>query len=56
MGPNHYIPVYKSETKPVVGHNYVWPTFQLLTSTLCKEEDDREIKIEFFRSMKNGKH
>ena len=28
----------------------------LLTATLCKEEGDRPIKIEFFKSSKNGKH
>lgn len=27
-----------------------------MTSTLCKEENDREIKIEFFQSQKSGKH
>jgi hypothetical protein len=56
MGPNHYIPVYKSETKTSNGHIYSWNKFELLTSTICKEEDDREIKIEFFKSMKSGKH
>ena len=27
-----------------------------MSSTLCKEEDDRLIKIEFYKSQKNGKH
>ncbi len=48
LSPGHYIPVYKSELKTISGRSFPWAKFSLLTSTLCKEEDDREIKIEFF--------
>ena len=51
------MPVYKSELAPL-GHanHFRWNKVQVLSSTLCKEEENREIRIEFYKSMKNGKH
>ena len=49
MGPNNYVPVYKSEIKPAHVGKFIWNKFAILTSVLCKEEDDREIKVEYFR-------
>lgn len=57
LAPQHYVPVFKSEIKEVnQNFSFLWNKVDLLTSTLCKEEDLREIKIEFFKSAKNGKH
>ena len=50
ISPGHYIPIYKSEIKPAEGNNFNWAKFSLLTSNLCKEENDREIRIDFYKS------
>lgn len=58
MSPNNYVPVYKSELAPMdhATAGYKWNKVSVLTSTLCKEEDTREIRIDFYKSMKNGRH
>lgn len=56
ISPGHYVPIYKSEIKPVDRGVFEWAKFSLLTSTLCKEEIDREIRIDFYKSAKSGKH
>lgn len=39
-------------------HNgvYEWNTVSLLTSEMANEDVDREIRIEFFKSQKSGRH
>lgn len=56
LGPQNYKPIYKSEIKPAQMGRYMWNDVSLLTSDLCNEDPDREIKIEFFKSSKTGKH
>ena len=50
ISPGHFIPIYKSEIKPCTGQNFEWAKFSVLTSNLCKEENDREIRIDFYKS------
>ena len=54
--PNQYVPIYKSEIVAVNDRYYKWKMFEVMTSALCKEEDDRDIRIDFYRSAKSGKH
>lgn len=56
MGPNNYKPVYKSEITSSIGGRYTWNLVSILTSELANEELEREIRLEFFKSQKNGKH
>ena len=58
LNPVSWIPIYKSESVPknISKGLYFWKKVQILTSTLCKEEEDRPIKLEVFKSFKNGKH
>eukprot|EP00347_Sterkiella_histriomuscorum_P017569 403348833 len=55
---NEQIPIYKSEiqqyNRQLAG--YQWIQIKLLTSLLCNEEEDRNINIEFYKSMKNNAH
>lgn len=56
IGSRTYKPIYKSEIKESLGGTFAWNFVSLLTSELANEELEREIKIEFFRSNKNGNH
>ena len=49
-------PIYKSEIKSYIGNNFAWNLVSTLTSELCNEEPERDIRIEFFKSQKSGKH
>jgi hypothetical protein len=59
---NHiWKPVYKSEVKPnSAGRNgptkFEFNQFSMLVSDLCAGDKEKEIKIEFFKSQKSGKH
>ena len=35
---------------------FIWNQFSILVSDICGEDPDKEAKIEFFRSQKNGRH
>lgn len=57
MGPNQYVPIYKSEIKKVSNdRKYKWNQVQLGCTDLCKDDVEREIKIEFFKSSTSGNH
>ena len=56
MGPNNYKPVYKSEITSSINGRYSWNLVSILTSELANEEPEREIRFEFFKSQKSGKH
>ena len=56
ISPQQYKPIYKSEIKPAVGGFFTWAPTQILTSELANEDAEREIKFEFFKSAKSGKH
>lgn len=56
MGPNNYKPVYKSEITSSINGRYTWNLVSILTSELANEEPEREIRVEFFKSQKSGKH
>ena len=56
MGPNNYKPVYKSEITSSLGGRFSWNLVSILTSELANEDPEREIRIEFFKSQKSGKH
>jgi hypothetical protein len=56
IGPNQYTPVYKSETKAQTGGKVVWNMVQIGATDLCKDEKEREIKLEFFKFNSSGKH
>ena len=56
IGIGVYKPVYKSEIKSAIGGTYRWNHASILTSELANEEPEREIRVEFFKSQKSGKH
>jgi len=57
MSPTNFVPVYKSEIKqPDSSDKIRWSMTRMLTSMICAEEEDRDIKIEVFKSQKSGKH
>ena len=49
-------PVYKSEIQTAIGGTFSWNLISILTGDLCNEEPEREIRLEFFKSSKTGKH
>ena len=51
-----YKPIYKSEIKRPEGGAFKWNQVQIGATDLCKDEIEREIKIEFFKSVTSGKH
>ena len=51
-----YKPVYKSEIKDTINDSFSWNHTSILTSELANEDPEREIRIEFFKSQKSGKH
>ena len=51
-----YTPIYKSEIKRPEAGTFKWNQVQMGTTDLCKDDIEREIKIEFFRSVPSGKH
>jgi len=54
ISPNVYKPVYKSEIMASQNGVFVWKQASILSSELCNEEPEREIRIEFFKSQKSG--
>ena len=51
-----YTPIYKSEIKRPEGGSFKFNQVQIGATDLCKDEIEREIKIEFFKSVTSGKH
>lgn len=56
MGPNNFKPVYKSEITSCINGRFSWNLVSILTSELANEDPEREIRFEFFKSNKNGRH
>jgi len=56
IGVGVYKPVYKSEIKSSINGQFNWNHCSILTSELANEEPEREIRFEFFKSQKSGKH
>mmetsp|Transcript_18612 Transcript_18612/g.25080 ORF Transcript_18612/g.25080 Transcript_18612/m.25080 type:complete len:224 (-) Transcript_18612:1335-2006(-) len=56
MGPNNFKPVYKSEITSCINGRFTWNLVSVLTSEIANEDPEREIRIEFFKSQKSGKH
>ena len=56
MGPNNFKPVYKSEITSCLNGRYSWNLVSVLTSEVANEDPEREIRFEFFKSQKSGKH
>jgi len=56
LAPGKYTPVYKSEIKRPEQGAFKWNQVQIGATDLCKDEIEREIKIEFFKSNTSGKH
>jgi len=59
-GSHIWKPIYKSEIKAQTNNRhkseFVFNQLSLLKSDMCSSADDREVKIEFFISAKNGRH
>ena len=58
---NHiWRPMYKSEIKSNVGKRndsiFKFNQFSLLVEDMCQGDTSKDIKMEFFKSQKNGKH
>lgn len=56
IGHRLFKPIYKSEITEILNGTFNWNFISLLTSELANEEAEQEIRIEFFRNNKNGKH
>ena len=58
VGPQQWIPVYKSEDKAydAVIKAHRWNTVKILTSILCKEEPGRDIRVDFYAYSSSGNH
>lgn len=56
MGQNSFKPIYKSEITSSIGGRYSWNLVSITTSEMANEDPEREIRIEFFKSQKSGKH
>ena len=56
IAPGKFTPVYKSEIKRPESGAFKWNQVQIGSTDLCKDEIEREIKFEFFRSVPSGKH
>lgn len=58
VAPGEYTPVYKSENKiqDSQQHAIKWNRSKILTATLCKEEGNRGINLDIYKSQKNGNH
>lgn len=48
--------MYKSEITSSIGGRFNWNMVSILTSELANEDIEREIRFEFFKSQKSGKH
>lgn len=59
-GPHIWKPIYKSEIKSQSNNRqsllFEFSQVILLKHDLCSSDEDRDIKIEFFVSQKNGRH
>ena len=58
---NVWKPVYKSELKSndnsVRGSSdFIWNQFSVMVQDICGGDLDKEVKVEVFRSSKNGRH
>lgn len=58
---NHlWKPIYKSEIKSSTNasppFSFEFNNFSILIADMCGEDLEKEIKVEFFRSQKNGRH
>jgi len=56
IGPRIYKPIYKSEIMQSLNGVFKWNLVALLTSELANEDPEQEIRVEFFKSSKSGKH
>lgn len=56
QAPGQFSPIYKSEIKRPDQGSFRWNQVQVGTTDLCKDEIERQIKIEFFKSNSSGKH
>jgi hypothetical protein len=52
IAPGEYTPVYKSEVKvqDSSNHSIKWNRSKILTATLCKEEGNRDIRVDIYKS------
>ena len=60
-GSHIWKPVYKSEIKTNDQKqrnkaSFVFNQFSILITDICGNDEDKEVKIEYFRSQKNGRH
>jgi hypothetical protein len=58
VSPGQYVPVYKSEDKceDTTIKYIIWKRIKILTSVLCKEDVDREIRIDYYKFQNTGNH
>ena len=48
--------MYKSEITSSIAGRYSWNMVSITTSEMANEDPEREIRLEFFKSQKSGKH
>ena len=56
IAPGKFTPIYKSEIKRPEGGAFKWNQLQIGATDLCRDEIEREVKFEFFKSVPSGKH
>jgi hypothetical protein len=58
VGNQQWVPVYKSEDKAYDAplKMFKWNSLKILTSILCKEESEREIRVDFYAYSSSGNH
>lgn len=57
--PDQYVPIYKSEIQEHIDsykHVYNFNMIHMLTASLCKEDENREIRFDLYTYVYNGKH
>ena len=50
--------MYKSEDKLLDSHirQHKWNSVKILTAILCKEDPDRDIRVDFYKYFSSGNH
>ena len=56
LSPGKFVPVFKSEIKRPNAGVHSWNQVQIGATDLCRDDIERQIKIEFFQSNTSGKH
>ena len=51
-----FVPTYKSKTTPVASRSVQWDSVHMLAGTICRDDQERPVRLEVFESRKSGSH